>query len=445
MWKFRAIANYPAVSHDDTWALDVLDDLRIVKRYNKTSRYYDEPYLYRFSAMTADVLVFDEFMPGVEAGGASFDASIALCKCAGEAAERFCQATIPAGTFSHGTFATQAPALDPDEFRFFSPAQLSSEPFECLRWDDNSTFYWTEGFDILRARSTLLPAQLVYLPYPYRDEHRIAHPSTSGGACAKTFEDSALSGMLELLERDAFMIHYLSQSEGIRIDLKGHALFQEIEEYLSRFDLELHTYLLQTDFPVCPVMGILIDRSQSGVPAPWMSAGLKCSLDPMRAVLGAIEEACQTRPWIRRNLQELDQGIGASKEERISDIILDRALYWSNPERRNDLSFLMHSKRSIRFSDLSPVSSQASPHGLTTLLSFCRREGHPVYTADITAPAVREHGLVVTKVIMPTLQQFYLHEPHVPLASSRWREVPSRLGLREDRGGLPNPVPHFFL
>jgi thiazole/oxazole-forming peptide maturase SagD family component len=251
--------------------------------------------------------------------------------------------------------------------------------------------------------------------------------------------------MLELLERDAFMIHYLSKSEGIRIDLRGNALFNEIEEYLARFDLQLHTYFLHTDFPVCPVMAILVDQSKSGVSAPWLSAGMKCSLDPTRAVLGAIEEACQTRPWIRTTLQEIEQGIGASKNERISDVIIDRALYWSNRERINDLSFLLRSKRSIRFEDLSPLNTGAMSQGLDLLIDFCRSEGHPVYTADITAPAVRDHGLVVTKVIMPTVQQFYLQEPHVPLASTRWRDVPCRLGLREDTDRSHNPVPHFFL
>jgi ribosomal protein S12 methylthiotransferase accessory factor len=445
MWKFHNIKNYPKSQIDDSWATVLLNDSRIVKSYNKNLRFYDEPFLYRFSAVTADTHVFNDVVPGVDAGGTSFDLSVALCKCAGEAAERFCLATIPNESLSRGTFATQAPSLNPDDFRFFSPSQLSTDVFKLFKWNDESSFLWSNGFDLTRQRATKIPAQLVYVSELLANEQPLIHPTTSGGACAKTFEESVLSGMLELLERDAFMIHYLSKSEGIRIDFSNSPLFREIELYLTRFDLEIQTYLLQTDFPVCPVMAILIDKSRSGIPAPWFSSGLKCSLDPTRALIGAIEESCQTRPWIRTVLQDLEQGIGASREERISDIFIDRAIFWSEEKRMTDLSFLTASRRSIKFEDLNPISSSISSGGLDLLTDFCSTRGHPVYAVDITAPEVREHGLTVTKVIMPTLQHFYLNEPHIPLASTRWREVPSLLGLREDLGQPHNPTPHFFL
>jgi ribosomal protein S12 methylthiotransferase accessory factor len=446
VWKFNQIVNYPKVTQDCEWALHVLDDRRIVKSCNRNLRYYDEPLLYQFGARTQDTFGFDEVIAGVEAGGASFDASVALCKSGGESAERFCLATVPSQSFSRGSFAEQSSDLDPDEFKFFLPSQLSTKHFECFRWDEDSSFYWREGFDVTRKRETMLPAQLVYLPYYYRDDERYIIPaSTSGGACAKTVEQSTLSGMFELLERDAFMIHYLSRTEGIGIDLRGSPLFQEIEDYLAKFNLKLRTFLLQTDFPVCPVMAIITEESQSGVPAPWMSAGLKCSFDPSRSILGAIEEACQTRPWIRGILTELERGVGAPKTERISDILIDRAVYWSSRDKIKDLSFLLRSRRTIRFEDLSPVGDEAGSVGLDFLVDYCRRQGHPVYRVDITTPEVREHGLSVHKVIMPTLQQFYLNEPHMPLASTRWKDVPSQLGLLDDIERPHNPVPHFFL
>jgi ribosomal protein S12 methylthiotransferase accessory factor len=445
MWKYNPINNYPTISYDSEWALNVLKDQRIVKSFHKNLRYYDEPLLYQFSVNTQDAYALDAIVPGVEAGGASFDVSVALCKSAGEAAERFCLASIPPNAMTRGTFATMTDSPAPHEFQFFAPSQLSSKLFESFNWNEHTSFHWSEGFDVTRNRSTQLPSQLVYLPYQYYDENYIMPPSTSGGACGRTIEQCTLSGMFELLERDAFMIHYLSKTEGIRIDLSGNSLFTEIEEYLARFNLKLRTYLLQTDFPVCPVLAMIVDEALSEVPAPWISTGLKCSFDPTRAVLGAIEEACQTRPWIRMLLQEIDQGIGPSKKERASDIIIDRALYWSAREKIRDVSFLIDSKRSIRFEDVSTGGVEGSSGDLESLLAFCRAQGHPVYRVDISTPEVQEHGLVVCKVIMPTLQQFYLNEPSLPLGSTRWRDVPFKLGLREDNQQPHNPVPHFFL
>jgi hypothetical protein len=97
------------------------------------------------------------------------------------------------------------------------------------------------------------------------------------------------------------------------------------------------------------------------------------------------------------------------------------------------------------FDDIPSFATQHPKQDYDRLLNFCSNTGHPVYSADVTAPEVQSHGLSVTRVIMPTLQQFYLAEPFLPLASSRWQTVPYRLGLCDQKATVPNPVPHFFL
>lgn len=446
MWTFSQLVHYPRVTQKPEWAEQLLEDPRIVTKFQLLPRHYDEPFLYSYGVTTKKN--YPEQPRTEEAGGMSFDASVALMKSAGEAAERFSLTRVNPANFSYGRFSDVSPTLCPEEFRFYSQQQVTTEEFQCFKWADNDPFAWTPGSNLVTGEDVELPAQLVYMYDGHENKRpeRLLFPVTStGAACGWTPQESTLSAMLECLERDAFMVHYLSRTQGLRIDLRGNALFAEIEDYLGRFKLKLQVYLLQTDFPVCPVLALITEDYQDDSPSPWMASGLKCNLNPERAILGAIEEACQTRLWLRSILLGFHLNGGMQTKEMLEDVIVDRALYWNRRERIQALNFFTQSKRIVPFDSIPTQSAQSASDGLQLLLEFCQQRGHSVYRSDITAPEVREHGLVVSRVVMPTLQQFYLMEPYLPLGVSRWQNVPYVLGLCEEQPYEPNPVPHFFL
>lgn len=448
MWNSKLLENYePPVANVD-WAQSLLEDPRIVRNISKVQRIYDEPFMHQYSATLNwdGVKVVGE--PTVSSAGCAFDNSVALMKVAGEAAERFSLAKTPDGPLAVGTFRECSPNLDPNLFAYFSDQQLATEKFKGFRWSPQSPFSWVEGENLVDGRFVRIPAQLVYVPYEvgaFGAESYIFPCTTTGAAAGRNDEESSLSGMLEIFERDAFMIYYLNRTAGLRIIVGNDPLFREIEDYLSRFKLSLQIFYLPTDAPVCTVLALVVDEAETPVPAPWLSAGMKCSFEPKRAVLGAIEEALQTRPWVRQFLQEIHLGKDGHSLLKNCDIIMDRALYWSDPTRAEQLSFLLDSPRTIRFEEVCKFGLSTDKSRMEAVLEYCCKEGHPVFRVDLTPPEVREHGLVVSKIVMPTLQQFYLAEPYIPLKVSRWRDIPHRLGLEDGIPPEPNPVPHFFL
>lgn len=446
MWTFNPISRFPKPMQDHQWALRLLEDPRIVTSWGRGARYYDEPFQYQYTVTTPDLGTTASPEPGTGGFGASFSEPIALMKAAGEAAERHSVSCFDRNTFSVGTFSEQAPALNPEHFMFFSPEQLRSDRFSRFSWPPEERFYWVEGEDCITKSPIKVPAQLVYLNYA-RDlgERQLIIPTSTGSASGHSAEESILGGMLELMERDAFMIHYLQKIEGTTIDLSSNALFSEIEKYLARFKLELRTFVLETDLPVITVMSILLERSDSGAVSPSMSVGMKCSLSLERAMIGAIEESIQTRPWIRGLLQDAQLGNRATIEQAIDDCIIHRAMQWEDPELLKTSSFFTESEKCLSYEELESKTAVRTASGLDQLLEHCAAAGHPVYRVDVTIPEVREHGLTVSRVVMPTLQQFYLEEPFMPLGCNRWQEVPKRLGLVDIARSTPNMVPHFFL
>src|SRR5439155_5927506 len=77
--------------------------------------------------------------------------------------------------------------------------------FPFVRFDEQTVLRWVEGADLSRGCAAWLPAQLVYLP-PFPDEAPIGYSTSSGLAAAPTFDEAVLRGLLELVERDAFML-----------------------------------------------------------------------------------------------------------------------------------------------------------------------------------------------------------------------------------------------
>jgi ribosomal protein S12 methylthiotransferase accessory factor len=445
MWTLSPIRNYPRITQDSHWAQRLLNDQRIVSEYQLLPRHYDEPFHFSYGVDINIPKSVSKNKSLRSAGGLSFDPAVALMKSAGEAAERFSLIRDPGGEAEQGTFESAKPNVQLGEFRFFSREQLSTPTFQCFNWPDEEQFVWIPGNNLVTREEVKLPLQLVYMTENRKIDESTIFPATStGAACGWNAHDSSLSAMLELLERDAFMVHYLSRTEGIRIDLRSHPLLAEIDDYVQRFNLRLQVYLLQTDFPVCPVLALLTEEYQDGSPSPWMAAGLKCSLSATRAVLGAIEEACQTRLYARTLLLEYFKNKGVMTPDMLSDSLADRAFYWNKRERIENLSFLTQSRRVVAFNEIEVPEMGSAEEGLQSLLDYCDKSGNSVYRVDITAPEIREHGLTVSRILMPTLQQFYLTEPYIPLATSRWKDVPYSLGLSELRQE-PNPVPHFFL
>lgn len=445
---FNLLTRYPPLPPPGAWVENVFNDRRICRSMNRLPRYYDEPFLHQFGVRTPEVRSGEAVLPDSDGAGISFDESKALIKCAGEAAERHSLSRFVDATMPYGSFRELAPALNPDHFQFFSDEQLATPPFAGFRWDEHSPFYWIAGESLLDSSPVLLPAQLTYMPLVNPTERRelcIFHSSTTGAACGQTREAGTLSGILELLERDAFMVHYLSRTPGVAIETTGHPLFDEITAYLNRFGLTIQVFHLETDFPFCSTLALLTEETRPGSPTPWMSSGLKCSPDPIQSVLGSIEEACQTRPWIRHMIEHCGQSAETLRKEAAENALVDRAMYWAAPKRAKDIDFFLKTNRRIDLAALCQKYPMSSGGALDTIVEFCRREGHPIYRVDITKPEVAEHGLIVSRVMMPTVQQFYLVEPHIPLRNTRWQTVPVKLGLLEETPAAINPIPHFFL
>src|SRR5690606_29756504 len=144
----------------------------------------------------------------------------------------------------------------------------------------------------------LAPLQWFSFPHARRVTERGYEPvlmplNSSGAATHRTRGAAEYRAMLEMIERDAAMIHWHQGIIPKRLPLKSlvtsNKIAQSIVTMLDRYALVAHFLVLSTYFPVMVVQTILIDRTGLG-PAVLCDSAAGTTLEHCleRSFLGAL-------------------------------------------------------------------------------------------------------------------------------------------------------------
>jgi ribosomal protein S12 methylthiotransferase accessory factor len=382
----------------------------IIARFGKGFKFTDEPKFEMYFAQHN--LNVNENLHG---SSVDFDRERAKIKALGECFERFSlvcneKSQSLTGSYSELTYLKEN-AMDPVECLNFSDQHLPVTKEEYAELLRNAKIRWLVGNDIAKNKSIFLPYQLVFLPTfeELGTEPLIRIPITTGTACGDSFEEAALRGILECIERDSNMLCWLGKRNVPRIILDIH-FFEELEKYLKRYNIKLYTWDLTSDLGIPSVLAITIDKTGTG---PAVSAGTKADLDPKKAVLGAIYEAFHSRFWIRSLYHT--EGRPKIEKEDITDLS-SRGFYWYNQDKIKHLKFLMKSEKQIRLSEMKNLTPKNKTLG--SLVNLLSEKHVDVYLVDITHPRISEKGFFVVRSILPQLHPMHLDE-NMPYHYSR--------------------------
>lgn len=418
----------------------------IIDSFYQPALYSDEPKLWSYSAKIADVSNVSSCGCQIGySGGASFDKEKAMVKALGEAVERYCLGVYQESNLILASYKdVKSESIALEEVTSFSKNQLKQSNFSNCVWNSADTFHWVKSFSIFDGKEVLVPAQLVFVPYHMKDEKIIRLPISTGGACGLSKEECLLRGILEVIERDAFMIHYLSNTCGLLVNIDNDSRLRKIKDYFLRYRLELYLVSLPTDLEVYTFLALLIDRTGVG---PAISAGLKSGIDPFVTAIGAIEECWHSRPWIR---DDLNKSPNLEKIFRNAKKMVDakeRGLYWSSIDMISYVDNWINRDSSLDFNDLKPLVADSLHLQIDYILNVLKNKNYSVYYVDLTRDEVARHGFKTLKVIIPSLQPLYLDEPFPYWGGSRIYEIPYKIGLqsRVIRESDLNTIPHFFL
>ena len=174
--------------------------------------------------------------------------------------------------------------------------------------------------------------------------------------------------------------------------------------------------------------------------------GSASHLDGTKAILKALVETAQERPYLRYEFFREPDWSCRDDFQDVIDFDDHARVYTRRPDLINRLEFCTSNdfatkKRVLNKSALNPEED------LRNVLSILKAKDLDVLVIDLTTPDVKEIGLKVVRVLMPGLQPLHGDHRYPFLGGKRLYDVPCKVGLRDSPIGesdifsLPHPFP----
>ncbi|HEX6969070.1 MAG TPA: TOMM precursor leader peptide-binding protein [Micromonosporaceae bacterium] len=346
----------------------------------------------------------------------------------------------------------QDDAMDPSDCGyhpdFYAGHGLYYAPF-----DPETPIHWVWGYSLRDRRPRLVPEQLVYYLDRRPDQRKFVQECSNGCASGSCVEEALLHGMLELIERDAFLLAWYGKARLAEID-PSTCRDESVQFMLDRVDLlgyDVRLFDTRADLPIPVVTGVAV-RRDGGLGTLCFAAG--ASFDPDDAVRAALCEVASYVPGFDERV--------AAKEPELREMVADynrvtelshHALLYGLPEMAPHAAFLFEDPPMRSMSDLYADWLAIRPNttdlrdDVEFLVQTIAGLGGDVLAVDQTCPEQEIVGVRTMAVVAPALipidfgwqRQRVLHSERLRNYIARGRQGPDRLGAT----GL-NPNPHPF-
>lgn len=200
-------------------------------------------------------------------------------------------------------------AMDPAGLGRYTPAQLAAPSCRLREYRPELAMDWVWGHRLSDGSPVLVPAEIGFYRYAYPPAAGAQKPpracfedSSSGSALGGSYAEAALHGLLELAERDAFLLAWhravpLPSIDPVSVTDAESVMLADV---IRGHGYDLHLLAATADLAI-PVVWALAVHRELAFPATFSSAG--ASPDPMEAIRSALWELGQ----LVKAGQELDE------------------------------------------------------------------------------------------------------------------------------------------
>ena len=339
---------------------------------------------------------------GTVGGGVSTSPALAQAKAVSEVLERaavwVAAGPLPGITAAYRELAE--PAVEPGRWILFSRSQYASAGFPFVPFGRDTTVRWVRGTRLGSGQPCWVPQALVSDQFrPPPGCARIGHYSTSGMAAHFARDAARLSGLLELVERDAVLTGWLLRLPLLHLapprsgaaGAEGDAA--RYRACLRAAGFRVDSYLLPTDLQA--TVAVSVGFREDGR-RPRFAFGAAARLDAPAALARSLEEACQFLGWDEELIPaHFDPGPGCANVRGF----MERYLYYNNPESWAELDAWRARASPVELGEVPPPP----PRDLPELVEALRGQGYEPVAVPVPLPDARAAGRVVTAVLVPGL------------------------------------------
>jgi ribosomal protein S12 methylthiotransferase accessory factor len=355
-------------------------------------------------------------------------------------------------------------AINPEHLGLYSPeqyAQLSqrNDPQRCVPYHPDLQFSWVWGYSLRTAKPILVPEQIAYYSMqgmrPLTEQ--FIRENSNGCALGASIEEATLYGLMEVLERDAFLLTWYACLKLPAIAMQSTRdvklkLAIERSERLNGFTY--YAFDNTTDFglPIALVVGV--NRADE---APKMACATGAHWDPDRALANAFHETAGMVAHLKTSppqstMQDWERGERLVANGALVQSIEDHVLLGAMPAAFPRIGFLFQNQPKEPMSVRFAAQYAAGPSNdltkiLARIIDRIMSRGYDVVIVDQTAPELRESHLYCVRVLVPGLiPMTFCHGFERIYGLDRLYRTPQELGYADHilRAAELNPYPHPF-
>lgn len=414
-----------------------LGEAGIIKEFGRSPSFADEPKIKSWYAICNN-------SSSHQVGGSTWrDEAAALGATLSEAVERYIWYTqddyfVKSRTASVREIARKGPFVAPEQFSGYRDEEREAKSNRTLRQD--AEYLWIQGDSLVTGAPTYVPAQTVSgMRSLTAAEPQIRRQTTNGLASWTTRSGAQLRGVLEIIEREAYMIMWLNQLTLPRIPLQSleDPELQGAIAACERYGLKPHAIRLLTDAPTYSV-AVVLEDVMSEV-APRFSIGLNAHHSLPVAIRKAMTEALRARRGYRL---WADAGNTWDTSTPVEDIgHRERVYYWGVPENAKKLEFMIRGEEKPLQPEVWDLDTDEQHR--TRIIEWCRAKHIECISVSLGTSAKNPTAFFIEMVVMPQLQPTYLTEATRALGGTRWSEVPRLFG-HKPRAQPFTDAPHPF-
>jgi ribosomal protein S12 methylthiotransferase accessory factor len=400
----------------------------------------------------ADVVVNLPLLVGDE-GVAGRTHSYALSESTAilEGLERYCGlAAHGKRTVVHDSFRNlEDKALNPIKVGTHTEEQYSLPHFPFEKFHPDRSINWVWGYSFLQERPILVPELLAY--YSLGCGNGFVYETSNGCALGGSLEEAIFHGIMEVVERDSFLMTWYAQMALPRLDPKS-ANDQELELMIERvravagYELFFYNSTMENGIP--SIVAIAKNKKPKGLN---LICAAGAHLDPLRAVKSAVHELAAMMMTLDDNFEERQEELlGMLKDPSMVKKMDDHGLLYGMPQAEERLRFLLEENRPLRtFEEEFKWKTKHADltKDLEDILGVFRKLNLDVIVVDQTTLETKRNGLHCVKVLIPgMLSMTFGHHLTRVTGLERVLKVPMELGYTKQPLTLDelNPHPHPF-
>ncbi|MDQ0268595.1 TOMM precursor leader peptide-binding protein [Cytobacillus purgationiresistens] len=368
-----------------------------------------------------------------------------------EGLERYC-GLAPRGkrTVVHDSYRNlENQALNPLKVGVHAKEQYRKTDFPFKQFDSDQAIDWAWGYSFLQERPILVPELLAY--YSLGCGQGFVYETSNGCALGGSLEEAIFHGIMEVVERDSFLMTWYAELTLPRLDPYS-ANDQELHLMIDRiravagYDLYLFNSTMENGIP--SVWAMAKNRKKKGLNI-ICAAG--AHLDPLRAVKSAVHELAGMMLTLdgkfEENKRKYEQMLDDSSLVKQMD---DHGMLYGLPQAEERFHFLLDDNRPLRTFDEEfkwKTAHKDLTDDLREVLQVFGRLKLEVIVVDQSTPETKRNGLYCVKVLIPgMLPMTFGHHLSRVTGLERVLRVPMELGYLKKPLTIDqlNSYPHPF-